>query len=284
MKNVLLVYKKSTYKHLFLDKNISPEFLNINPQIIRRFKRTHAQHYVVLEKIESILKERGVKYSKVSRGRRGDLSGYDLIITVGGDGTFLEGARDIRRQLILGVNSDPKWSVGKFCAATSKTFPEILDRVLKKQARIRVYSRMRLKIKRISEKINVLNDVLICHKNPAAMSRYCINVKGVKEEQRSSGIWVATAAGSTGAIHSAGGKIQPLTSKKLQYHVRELYCGRGATHRFKSGFFSPPQTIKVTSLMKDGILYVDGSHIHYPFSFGTDVVISHSPQPLRVIQ
>jgi len=38
----------------------------------------------------------------------------------------------------------------------------------------------------------VLNEVLIAHSNPAATSRYIIEVDDMKEEQRSSGLWIST--------------------------------------------------------------------------------------------
>ena len=77
----------------------------------------------------------------------------------------------------------------------------------------------------------VLNDVLFSHPIPAATTRYAIRRDGRAEEQRSSGVWIATAAGSTAAIHSAGGKILPITSQRLQFVVREPYEKRGVRYR-----------------------------------------------------
>ena len=55
---------------------------------------------------------------------------------------------------------------------------------------------------------------------PAAMTSYTLDIGSVSEPQRSSGLWIATAAGSTAAIRAAGGCILPLRSRKLQYLVR----------------------------------------------------------------
>ena len=74
--------------------------------------------------------------------------------------------------------------------------------------------------------MNVLNDILVCHHNPGAMSRYFLTVEGTREEQRSSGVWIATAAGSSGGLHSAGGKVLTQKSKEFQYRPRELYRGK----------------------------------------------------------
>ena len=50
---------------------------------------------------------------------------------------------------------------------------------------------------RTKKTVAVINDVLIAHKNPAATSRYLLELNKTKEEQRSSGIWIATPMGST---------------------------------------------------------------------------------------
>src|SRR6185295_12301282 len=83
------------------------------------------------------------------------------------------------------------------------------------------------------------NDVLIAHRNPAAMTRYRLTIGASQEDQRSSGVWISTAAGSTAGIRSAGGRRMPITAKRLQYLVREPYTwpqrryrlGRGLTAR-----------------------------------------------------
>src|SRR4029434_11165662 len=66
-----------------------------------------------------------------------------------------------------------------------------------------------------------LNDLLVAHANPAAMTSYTIQLGTISEPQRSSGLWIATAAGSTAAIRAAGGRMLPLRSRKLQYLVTE---------------------------------------------------------------
>jgi NAD kinase len=49
--------------------------------------------------VEAVLKNRKLKFTKACRGSSLDYSRYDLIITVGGDGTFLEAARQVKKGL-----------------------------------------------------------------------------------------------------------------------------------------------------------------------------------------
>ena len=69
-----------------------------------------------------ILLTHGIRFTESYRGRGIDYLKYDLIITVGGDGTFLEAAKHAKHQIILGVNSAPDHSVGRFCIANKYNF------------------------------------------------------------------------------------------------------------------------------------------------------------------
>jgi len=224
-----------------------------------------------------------LKFTKACRGSSINYKRYDLIITVGGDGTFLEAARHLENQIILGVNSDPSWSVGRFCCATFKNFEKLLDKVLVRRALIKKFNRLRLSFSDGTKPMDVLNDILICHENPAAMSRYYLSVGKTKEEQKSSGIWIATAAGSSGGIHSAGGQLLPQEAQTFQYKPRELYKGRNVRYILKGGVLKPTQKITLTSLMREGVVFVDGSHVCLPFSFAAEIQVTHSVNPLNII-
>ncbi|MCK5580025.1 MAG: NAD(+)/NADH kinase [Candidatus Omnitrophica bacterium] len=281
---VFLFYKESAYKHHFKTRK-KFEISEVDEKIAARFKNTHEQHYRALSEVEGILRKYKITYAKSVRGKKVDFSGYDLVISVGGDGTVLEAARGVVSQKILGVNSDPKWSIGRFCAATAKTFPEFLEGFLHGKSKEKRLQRIRLRIESdlSTVDVNILNDLLICHRNPAAMSRYYLKINQHKEEQRSSGVWIATAVGSTGAIHSAGGPVLPLTSKKMQYHPRELHYSQQLHNKLKGGVVMAPKSFEVTSLMREGMIYVDGSHLRFSFHFGAKAIISQSSQPLRII-
>jgi len=233
--------------------------------------------------VEAVLKHRKLKFTKACRGTSLDYNRYDLIITVGGDGTFLEAARQVKGGVVWGVNSDPSWSVGRFCSGNPKNFEVLLDKVLTHKARVRKFNRLNLSFSDGTQSMNVLNDLLICHQNPGAMSRYYLTVGRVREEQRSSGVWIATAAGSSGGLHSAGGIVLPQEVKEFQYKPRELYRGRKIRYHLKGGILKPAQKIALTSLMREGVVFVDGSHVCLPFSFGSKIFVKRSLNPLKII-
>ena len=163
-KNILLLYKNSTYAEYFLTEEI------------KRFRRTHATHSWSLSYVDAVLKRRKLKFTKACRGSSLDYNRFDLIITVGGDGTFLEAARHVKKGTVWGVNSDPSWSVGRFCSGNPENFEKLLDKILAGKAVIKKFNRLNLSFSDGTQSMDVLNDILICHHNPGAMSRYLLTI------------------------------------------------------------------------------------------------------------
>jgi NAD+ kinase len=250
---------------------------------MKRFKKAHDEHYNTMDRVESILKAYGVKYTKCFRGKKINYAPYDLVITVGGDGTFLEACRNIKGQIILGVNSAPSFSVGKLCTANIRNFEAIIRHIVGGKYAVSVWPRLRLNLQGHVRPLDCVNDVLICHLNPAAMSRYYLKIGRMKEEQRSSGVWIATPAGSTGAIRSAGGKVMKVSAHQMQYAPRELYYGFSKMYRHKGGLLSRGESITVTSLMRSGMIFVDGTHFEMKFPFNSTLKVTLSPAVLNTI-
>lgn len=279
---VLILYKRSAFSIYFQHpKSSFHQRGRVNVSELQRFRKMHETHLWCLAFVERELQSLGVKVEKICRGKQFNAKGFDLVVTVGGDGTFLEAAHKIGRQLILGVNSDPSWSVGRFCTATAVNFRKIISNVLVKKAKVLSYPRLALCLP--DTKVNFLNEVLVCHRNPAAMSRYTLQVGEILEEQKSSGVWISTAAGSSGAIRSAGGTRYLPTDNIIQYRPRELYLRKNNPYKLKGGVVKGGGQLKVISMMREGMVFVDGSHMSFPLEFGIIAAIKESTVPLNVV-
>lgn len=204
----------------------------------------------------------------------------DLIISVGGDGTFMHVARLLGDQPILGVNSSPRTSQGHYCAATPDTFGACLDEALDGRG-ITPLTRVAITIDDHAIPFAALNDVLYANVSPAASTRYALRLREETELQLSSGVWISTASGSSAAIGSAGGDLMEPTDRRLQYLVREPCPDRVGGPRLRRGYVD--DEISLVSRSDYNALYLDGHQRGWPAPLGSIARLAPAPRPLRVV-
>jgi NAD+ kinase len=103
------------------------------------------------------------------------------------------------------------------------------------------------------------------------------------EEHRSSGVWVGTAAGSTGALRSAGGRVLPLSSRALELVVREPYLGEDRPYRWEKVVVSPGKAISVQNKMQDARLFLDGPFKQLNVRLASVLAFAISDEPLGLL-
>lgn len=284
----LLVYKKSKlalYVQEKRNKRIG-QLVEEGASIVENLRPAHEAHAGTLEHVKRTLQEAGVSYRTCYRARlKPEETVGRLVITVGGDGTVLDASHKIASAPVLGVNSDPTRSVGFLCAATKDTFASLLDDVLAGRL-------LPTKVHRLHGTLDdgargpeplpfpVLNEILVAHRNPAATVRYRIEARGHAEAHKSSGVWIAAPAGSTAAIASAGGRIQPIDDERWQLRVREPYLADLATEELLDLLLDPKERVRITSKMPQGVLYLDGPHVRLPFPVGAVLELTGDGPPL----
>ena len=237
-----------------------------------------------LDKLQETLLRMGVEPVTISaealdaRARR-VIGAARLVISVGGDGTLLAASHWVTGGTLLGINSAPRSSVGYLTLARRTS----LGRVL---ARIESGDLVPLPVARLEIELDgkilppALNDVLLAHEEPAATSRYRLRLGRRAEDHRSSGLWIATAAGSTAGIRSAGGQPMTLDSRRLEFRARELFRIRGRAAALESGFVEAGEELVVESAMAAGWLFPDGSRTAIRFPFGARAVFRVAERPL----
>ena len=283
---VLVVYKKDAYQH-YIREQRDPHLVRLlrrgHPDALE-MQRAHAIHEAAIEAVAQALRRLPVRFDLVSRVDLRVERPYRLVVSVGGDGTFLQAARSVAQTPILGVNSDPQRSEAVFCAATRSTFETLCRRALQgRLPELRLY-RLRLALNGQRLPQRAINDVLVVHDDPATMSRYRLRVAGREEAQKSSGLWVSTAAGSSSAVLAAGGVRLPWGAEKFQYRPREMYLGRLSCGRLRGSVLSRHASVRVTWLMRRGCAFVDGPHVKIPLRFADQLDIRLSvSDPLRVL-
>ena len=282
---VLVIYKKSTYdRYAAKSESRLQELLKSRDITVDGLLKEHEVHEATLAEAKKVLKQLGAKADFRRRLQPDDNKGWDMIVTLGGDGTLLWASHLADRSTpMVAINSSPETSVGYFSSGDAYNVGETLEAALSGKLNKAKLARMRVDVD--DEKISgrVLNDLLFCHECPAATARYVIEHGGKKETQMSSGIWVGPAAGSTAAIHSAGGKVLPTGSQKIQFVVREPYSGKGDPYKIVKGMVSPGETLLLHCKMPEGMLYMDGSQKTKTVSLGGIVRMSLSDEPLLLL-
>lgn len=284
---VLVVYKKSAFRLHVLerkDRRLLALLGKRDPALVD-MRRAHDVHETTLRRVVALLERMPARVTTAYRERLSRIQGFDLVVSVGGDGTFLQVSHFIAdRTPVLGINSDPRRSEAAFGPAPgTSTLAGLLRRAVTGGLPERRLHRLQATLNRRALRPLILNDALIAHDNPATVSRYRLKVGRSAENQKSSGLWISTAAGSSSAILAAGGRRLPWTSRAFQYRPRELYEGRLARYRLTGGVLPPGRSIAVTWLMREGAVFIDGPHRRVPLAFGDRLAIAPAASPLHVL-
>jgi NAD+ kinase len=266
--------------------------LGVNGNLIRHdgsHVRAHEENEEAQKNIEGVIRSHQLEVRGVEDLKKEDLEWADLVISIGGDGTFMKAARTFGEKtdaILLGINSSPTLSLGFFCSYHSRDFKDALPLLLEGKYTIQEFWRLRTLIngKQIPEM--AINDVLYANPKVMATTRYRLTADGASQLQQSSGIWISTSSGSTAAIKSAGGFIQPLTDRRLQYRVRELFLPytinvHPDVEPKVGGFLS--QDFSITNKLDQAMVYFDGFWEGKPIAFGDQLTFKPCETPLQWI-
>jgi NAD+ kinase len=282
---VALLVKRTSWA-VYLEKKDSrlTRLMRRNDPAITRMRGSHEEHTKTVAEVELALARIGADVENVGRGNGGfDASPFDLVITVGGDGTLLKASHSVLDTPILAINSAPSHSVGFFCGARSGEAAAAIRRALRGSLERAVLTRMKVTVNGEPVAARILNDALLCHASPAATSRYILRWDDIEEEQKSSGFWIGPAAGSTAAQRSAGGKVLPLASKRLQLVVREAYTPHGGRYRLSHALIAPGEKLTVRSKMHSGAIFFDGPENAMQIGFGDTVEFCRAEESLTLL-
>jgi NAD+ kinase len=283
---VVVVVKRSAYSR-FIEQERDARARRLlkrrDPTVVR-WPRAHREHVRTVELVVRELERLGADVTVVRRAHASfDTEGASLVVAVGGDGTLLGASHNVGATPILGVNSAPGYSVGFFCGADAKSARRMLARALDGTLPSVSFTRMAVRVNDQLRAARVLNEALFCHVSPAATSRYILRYGRVREEQKSSGFWIGPAAGSTAAQRSAGGRVLPAGSRRLQLVVREPYTPDGRRYRLSKLLVEPGRELLAHSKMQKACLFLDGPHMRIEVVLGDVVGFRASDEPLTVL-
>ena len=240
-----------------------------------------------LDAVKKVTKKYNINFKLVNRDKLNKIQfkNADLVIAVGGDGTFLRAAHFIGKQLLFGVNADVKNKEGFFMKSNKNNFGKKFKKILKNEFKIKKLPRLEAYINNKKIEVPALNEFFVGARKSYHAAKYTIQVNRRKEKQKSSGILVTTPTGSYAWAKSCCSKTLPLNSKNFQLVVREPYEGNiFKNYKLKYVVLNQNQKIKITSEMLDGILMADSVSKEYTFKNSSKATIKLSNKYLNAIR
>ena len=227
----------------------------------------------------------------------------DMVVVVGQDGLIANTAKYVNGLPILGVNPDVQRYDGILLPFDISSFESGILDLMKDKARFREVTLAEARTND-GQKLLAFNDLFI---GPAShtSARYKITFGGKSEQQSSSGVIVATGAGSSGWLSSVmnmtngvnstfgnsqqGPKIAfslPWNTNRLAFVVREPFQSKHSSTSLSAGLISSDEKIIIESFMPfSGVVFSDGIEADFiHFNSGVKVEIGIAAQKARLVE
>ncbi len=248
------------------------------PEILQRISEAAARHGVVLRSESELAPHWNAPVADLS------LEPLDALLTLGGDGTLLRGARGIsgRPVPILGVNLG---RVGFLTVATRENCPEAIEALFTGQFEVDLRQALASQIRSRSgsrDTPQALNDIVIHKSGVARLIRLDIRVDGESIGPYSAdGVIVASPTGSTAYSLSAGG---PIVAPGVEALILTPICA----HTLAVRPFVIPATAEVIVTAQgewshELLLSVDGQQVT-ELGREEEVVIRRSPTRVPLVR
>jgi NAD kinase len=246
---------------------------------LETLRRSSGIQKETLERTREALDMAGIEHELFYRAglTSENIADRDLVISVGGDGTFLEASHAVPTGIpMLGVNSDPERSTGFFSATDGAGVADFIAHLAHHERT--AVNRLQVLVDGEPQGPPVLNDILFAHPNPAATTRYRMISPSAEcdsgRASRNSGLLVCTAAGSSGWMYQEQGQLMSLGDHRMQYLHRGM--------RSACPTLTEAGSIELESLTRRGLIFIDGDRTTLPLTLG-QILTVRSGDPLQVI-
>ncbi|BES95478.1 ATP-NAD kinase [Nesidiocoris tenuis] len=310
LKKILLLKKRTRYE---LEKLSYPQLsydeydrcLRIRGTDLESLLQTTKIHQQLSDKLESNLRNAGFQVDVIDRTQYTPdaIEWADLIVTAGGDGTFLIAASEIqnRDKPLLGFNTNPSKSTGYLCLPCSVNNEAVVNRLKNDDFLWKFRTRIEVKLtgqflKPDPERIGLqnkiafdcpdvlfnqgapaqskilpskaLNEVFFAEKRPSLVSNFIVSLPGrPRTHVKCSGVCVSTGTGST-SWHMSMNRI----SLSKVHKLLELA-------KIES---SPDHLVELMTAFNDSLQFpYDDPRVHYTIR---DMIVSPiTPDPSGIL-
>lgn len=228
-----------------------------------------------------------------------DFARFEAVVVVGQDGLVANAAKYVGNVPIVAVNPDPGRIDGVLLPFYASAARGAVSRVLQGSAQVREVT-LAEAVLHDGQRLLAFNDLFVgCQSHVSA--RYRLSIGERSEPQSSSGLLVATGAGSTGWLSSVfnmtGGVLRWLggvdptrpslswEDRRLLWVVREPFVSKNSRAELVIGSVDEGSALVVESMMPaSGVIFSDGVEADYlPFNSGATARIGVAAQKARLV-
>lgn len=228
-----------------------------------------------------------------------DFGRFEAIVVVGQDGLVANTAKYAKEVPIVAVNPDPDRFDGVLLPFSLAEARRAVDGVLQQNYRSRPVTLAEASLQD-GQRLLAFNDLFIGAASHVS-ARYRLTVDDQSEPQSSSGLLVATGAGSTGWLSSVFNMAEGMArwlggdtrerprleweDRELAWAVREPFVSRQSQANLVAGLLEEGRTLVVESLMPaNGVIFSDGVESDFlQFNGGTIARIGVANQRARLV-
>lgn len=234
------------------------------------------------QRAEDLLRKESKKYDlnvhfvKDKNCSKVKCSEYDLVLTLGGDGTFLTAAQHCMGTPIFGINSYPhpnpkRGSVGELTSASLDTISNAVKKIISGKYVMEKWPRLNASVNGEDLAGLAVNEIYF---GPVEQDKICdfkLRIPGKEEVFSSSGVIICTAKGSTAWYHNAGG--ESFTKRAVGILVREPNKRREPS--FSQSIINPKEEIFIETGGDGNFLSFDSrvEHRHFLSKEGSEIII-----------
>jgi hypothetical protein len=223
----------------------------------------------------------------------------DALVTLGQDGLVANVAKYAGERPIIAVNPDPERFDGVLLPFSPPQAAPAVERLVTGRAAIRATTLAEARLAD-GQRLLAFNDLFVGARSHVS-ARYTLRAGGRTETQSSSGVLIATGAGSTGwlssmfnmaagiAAFTGGSRGAPpqlgWEDPRLVYVVREPFASRHSQCSLVAGLLAPGEALELASLMPSGgTIFSDGVEADaIAFDSGATARIAVAAQRTRLV-
>jgi len=285
------VFKRSDFTHYQENEASKRNFLRLSPSFQKKILESHQRQEDFVQKFLSFSKKlkMGIQFFSELEMNKIQVDQNSLVISCGGDGTFLSCAKHFPKSVLLGMNSDCTenssldGSLGALTSINIANLKEYLQNLAKGSNPIEEWPRLGVSINGKKWNRFAVNEVFIGNSVSYLTCDLTVEMEEMKDDFKCSGLLVCTGTGSSAWFEAAGGSRFSNELKAFGFLV--LVPSSKWQPKFFSGVISNKKELKVRPHRDGYVLAFDSKPDPFILKAGDEVqFFLDSKNPIRVLK